>query len=226
MPAVTDEYGRIARYYDAVTGRLLAGSRQALARSALELGAVSKGSPLLDLGCGTGLQMLEYLRLGLPCIGVDASLSMLNVAEKNLHGFVPEQKKRASLVLGRGESLPFADDSFSAVSISLLLHESTAGQFSLLDEALRLAPRLFILDWRMPERNLDYAAHLLVRVIERLAGRRHYRSFSSFMAQGALEGMLQRYSAYRKAHALSETRVSQRAHLAGGMLLLITLERK
>lgn len=221
MSDFADEYGGIARYYDAVTRRLLSVSRKVLAQKSLEVFDAESPLPVLDIGCGTATQLIECLNLGLPYIGVDKSAAMLGVAEKKLQGFAGQKQERASLVSASGKKLPFSDNAFSSAIFSLVLHESSENSFLLLDEALRLSPNLFILDWRMPERNLDYPLHLLAHFVERLAGKRHYASFKAFMKQGGLEGLMQRYSIYRKQAGLVDVNISERLHLAGGMLLFM-----
>ena len=94
------------------------------------------------------------------------------------------------LVQAPAGALPFADNSFDAAILSLILHESETEPHKLLTEAMRVAPRLLVLEWKMPERNLDYLYWLPMYAIERMAGKRHFRHFRNYMRQGALEGMI------------------------------------
>lgn len=76
-----------------------------LLRRPSEVHAVD-GERILDVGCGTGI-MLEHLDgLGSPT-GLDFSPTALAFCR---------QRGAERLVQGRGEQLPFADDSFSAVT--------------------------------------------------------------------------------------------------------------
>ena len=65
--------------------------------------------PILDAGCGGGIQAEPLVLLGYgPIIGIDLSEGMLEVArQKNIYS----ELKQATL----GETLSFADDTFSAV---------------------------------------------------------------------------------------------------------------
>jgi cyclopropane fatty-acyl-phospholipid synthase-like methyltransferase len=46
---------------------------------------IGKGASVLDLGCGTGMPMMNYLLLqGMNVTGIDGSHRMLNIARKNL----------------------------------------------------------------------------------------------------------------------------------------------
>jgi len=65
-------------------------------------------SPALDVGTGTGLYVLELLRLGIECAGVDASQAMLDEAKKKLPTSV-------RLVCASVEKLPFPDKEFNLV---------------------------------------------------------------------------------------------------------------
>ncbi len=285
MPAYTpDNYASIARFYDAFTSLALAAPRRVIADMAMDFFAMDeKKLPVLDIGCGTGLQLLELLRAGLPCVGVDASAAMLARASLNREREIPALRPYGSpstallgsaaasakpcshagptpprlitppsaamptkqpqpaapvppykqatptlppfaLLQAGADTLPFADKTFGLSVLSLLLHESEAPAFALLDEALRVSRRALVMDWRMPERNLDYPLHCLVRLLERCAGGRHYKAFCAFMRQGGLEGLLRRYELYRCGKGLPGGQVSARLHLAGGCLLLLQVE--
>ncbi len=183
MNSWPDEYKGLARGYDLLTRRPLASLRRGMAL----LCRRRKFRLVLDLGCGTGAQLAKLRELGISAVGLDASPAMLRTAQHALHLETPS----SAPPLVRGTlPLPFADDSFDAAILSLVVHESPAGSLPLLLEALRVARRLVILDWRMPERNLDLPGQLIAHAIERLAGKDHYRRFRRFAAGGWLRGAL------------------------------------
>ena len=76
MTDAVDSYGPVtARYYDAAYAVLPAlgpdvAFYRALAREA--------GGPVLELGCGTGRALLPIAADGIPCLGLDASQTMLD----------------------------------------------------------------------------------------------------------------------------------------------------
>jgi SAM-dependent methyltransferase len=198
-----DEYSVIAGGYNAVSRAPLRALRWRIAAACAEQGWRS----VLDYGCGTGEQLNILRTHGIKGIGFDISPAMLKVARANY----PE----LTFVLGPsmqsfGQSLgqmqrqspkqypnslvaaPFEDGSFDAVLLSLVLHETTSGAGNILCDALRLAPRALVLEWRMPERNMDYPGLLLTYTIERLAGRGHYRRFRQFAESGWLRGLARR----------------------------------
>lgn len=76
------------------------------------------GSSILDVGCGTGLMTAELVRLNRNCqvVGIDASASMVKVAEKK------RGSKQCSFLQAVAEDLPFEDGSFDAVTSALFFH--------------------------------------------------------------------------------------------------------
>ena len=199
MPT-SDAYGNLARWYDLTASRAL---RRAHERLADVCGA--RGfARLLDIGCGTGhLAFLLHAR-GLAVTGVDVSPAMLARAAVR-----KEMREGPHFIMG-GVPLPFASRSFDAALLSLVLHESDAEPEAVLADALRVAPVCLVLEWRMPERNLDLPAQLLVHAIERAAGKRHYARFRHFANEGYLHGAAMRAGA----------RVMTEEALMGGTMVL------
>lgn len=74
--------------------------------------ALGPGDHLLELGCGGGLLLRDALATGAGATGLDHSEEMVVLAR--------ERAPEAQVVLARAESLPFADDTFSAVAMSIV----------------------------------------------------------------------------------------------------------
>lgn len=77
------------------------------------------GAKVLDLGCGTGLELEHYFRLNPSAriIGIDLTESMLNALENKF----PE--KELSLICGSYFDVPFDENTFdAAVSVESLHH--------------------------------------------------------------------------------------------------------
>ncbi len=181
MPS--DPYAHIAPYYDPVTARALAGARQKITEHCLR----ENVRRVLDIGCGTGLQTAALHEAGLRVVGLDASPAMLTTARKHLPPEVP---------LIRGAlPLPFADATFDAAILSLVLHETEVEPEVLLREALRVAPLCLVLEWRMPEGFHNLPGRLITHAVERLAGKAHYAHFRAFLAGGGLRGLASRADA-------------------------------
>lgn len=158
---------------------------------------------VLDFGCGTGEQVAILREAGILGTGMDKSPAMLSVA-------VTKHPALSGSLARAGIPAPFRDASFDAVILSLVLHESRDGGAMILREALRLAPRALVLEWRMPERNLDYPGQIITHCVERLAGKSHYRRFRVFARAGWLRGL-----AYMNGVPLTEEHI-----VAGGLLTL------
>lgn len=75
-------------------------------------------SRVLDLGCGTGVDLQRMAGLGGTCVGIDRSLAMVRASQETVGG-------RAGLVCGDGAALPFGAGAFDACwSRAVLLHTS------------------------------------------------------------------------------------------------------
>lgn len=198
MRSEPDAYAGIARWYDTVTAFFLRGPRREMVRLCHDRGI----RRVLDVGCGTGVLANSLAAAGLDVVCLDASPAMLAVAATQLPSTVP--------CLMGATPLPFFEGSFDAVILSLVLHESDEEPEGLLAEALRVAPLCLVLEWRMPERNLDFLSQPLVHAVERLAGKRHYRQFCRFVRNGYVHGT---------AHRVGAVVTSERPLLAGSMVL-------
>ncbi len=204
---MNDDYAGLARLYDQLTARPMAASRRKLALLCRRLNL----RRVLDLGCGTGLQMRELEKAGIFCAGVDCSQAMLEQARLNLSG-----SGRAALFNASARELPFKDSAFDAALICLMLHESACPAPALLAEALRVAGKVLILDWHVPERNLDYPGWLLTNTIERLAGKKHYARFRAYARSGGLPGLIA---------AAPELEAARDERLSGGLFRFMILKK-
>jgi SAM-dependent methyltransferase len=98
---------------------------------ALTVAKVARGSQFLDVGCGTGRWLRRYEDLGFRATGLDATPGMLRTAR--------ERGTRAALTAGTAHQLPFASESFDAVSdVTVVQHIPAALQTKALGEMLRV----------------------------------------------------------------------------------------
>lgn len=58
------------------------------------------GSPVLELGCGTGRSLIPVAQAGIDVVGLDRSEAMLSIAKKHISGLGAETRKRVRLVHG------------------------------------------------------------------------------------------------------------------------------
>ena len=62
--------------------------------------ATASGSPVLELGCGTGRILIPMAEAGIDVIGLDAAGDMLSIARTKLAACRPDVQRRAQLVHG------------------------------------------------------------------------------------------------------------------------------
>ncbi|WP_028574194.1 class I SAM-dependent methyltransferase [Desulfonatronovibrio hydrogenovorans] len=178
-----DDYQTISRVYDLVLNPLLDSVRRDICRLLFSSGIRN----VVDLGCGTGRQCAFLHKYGIKAHGVDRSPSMLQIAGKQTPEDIEYHLKDIT-------NTGFADHVFDCALISLALHEhQTALQEKILDEALRIikpAGVIALLDHGRIEGLSTRIAHYLSCIPERLAGRRHFRNYLSFMNNGGLQGLV------------------------------------
>ncbi len=98
-----DEYSGLgARYYDFIPG--LPGDVQFYVEEARHC-----GSPVLELGCGTGRVLIPTAQAGIPIVGLDRSPDMLAVAREKLAGLGAETENHVRLVEGDMRSFSFGE---------------------------------------------------------------------------------------------------------------------
>jgi ubiquinone/menaquinone biosynthesis C-methylase UbiE len=93
------------------------------------LDALPRGGKLLDIGCGTGLFVEKYIKNGGCGTGLDISRGMVAKARRRLPG--------CEFLVGTGESLPFDDNTFDAVS-SVLVFSYVKDPDAMLSEVYRV----------------------------------------------------------------------------------------
>ena len=101
-------YHEFAWSYDSVSRLVSAGQWQAWRAVAVPL---VQGEEVLELGFGTGVLMQELTEQGHVVTGIDASTSMVRIAQ----GRLERRKLDAAITQAIGQALPFADQSFDTV---------------------------------------------------------------------------------------------------------------
>jgi SAM-dependent methyltransferase len=129
--------------------------------------AAYRPTSILEVGCGYGKLLRELrARLDIPIVGLDFSRSQLEQAKRYLG---PESD--IELMLGRGESLPFADGAFDMVITSaVILHNPPEVSERLRSEIVRVANRFAAhneeTDWSYNRFGYDTSAWYRARGIE------------------------------------------------------------
>jgi SAM-dependent methyltransferase len=92
----TGEYDRLdAELYDAYTAASIDGDAEFYVEEARRA-----GSPVLELGCGTGRILLPMAAAGLDVTGLDRAGSMLAIARRKVAGLEPRVQQRIDLIEG------------------------------------------------------------------------------------------------------------------------------
>jgi ubiquinone/menaquinone biosynthesis C-methylase UbiE len=109
---------RAARVYDIVQPFVTLGQEVRLNRNVAAALDPRDGERILDVGCGTGLLTVEIARRmhAGEVVGIDASLPMIDVAQRKRGGGVCVYKPAVA------EDLPFEDATFDAVTSALFFH--------------------------------------------------------------------------------------------------------
>jgi ubiquinone/menaquinone biosynthesis C-methylase UbiE len=145
-------------------------------------------SSVVDLCCGTGLFAGMAQEAGLVPSGVDISSHMLEVGR--------EKYPDIHFVEADATATDFVGSSFDAVTVSFGLHEKPeAVARGIFREALRLTRPggvILVADYRLPDEGVSPFTKWIIRLVERVAGREHYRCFKAYMTRGGTQGFLER----------------------------------
>jgi ubiquinone/menaquinone biosynthesis C-methylase UbiE len=123
------------------------------------------GLDVLDVGCGQGIDLVEYLRAGARATGIDLTPRHVELARQHVEAL----DLTATVVHGDAEHLPFQDASFDFVASNGVLHHTPD-----MPAALREIRRV-----------LRPGGEVRIAVYNR-------RSFHYWLSQVALGGILQR----------------------------------
>lgn len=207
----TDPYRRIAKWYDTLFEPLNAGLRSI----GMKMFSPKEGMLVLDVGCGTGIQLELYQEAGCKVFGIDPSPSMLEVARQRLGD-------RADLYLGDASDMPYPDETFDLITATLTLHEMTSAMRSAvmneLKRSLKKDGRILLIDFHpgpilLPKGLLP---KILIVFLEIAAGRENFKNYRDFMTHKGLPSLIE-------THRLSV----EKEKIVGGRsfgLLLLQLE--
>lgn len=107
----------LPRRYDLLSSALSFGQDPRWRRALVDAIALAPGARVLDVATGTGMVAAELLSRGdCQVVGIDQSAEMLAGARARF-----ADDGRVQLIEGQAERLPFADDSFDALTFTYLL---------------------------------------------------------------------------------------------------------
>lgn len=137
-------FDEVARRYDLTNDVLSLGQDRRWRRDVIEAVDPQDGERVLDLAAGTGTSSKPFADRGAFVVPCDFSLGMLRVGKK--------ARPQLPFTAGDGTRLPFADDSFDAVTISFGLRnivDPLAGLRELL-RVTRPGGRLVVCEFSQP----------------------------------------------------------------------------
>jgi len=149
------------------------------------------GDTVLDVCCGTGAQAIYYAKRGIIATGIDLGQGMIELAERSKR---KQGLRNVSFQIADALNLPFENNFFDYASISLALHEvERTARDRIISEMKRVIKKegaLIFTDFRVPlPKNL---ALYLIKSIEFIAGRNHFRCFKDYIEQGGLDELLRK----------------------------------
>ena len=173
---------------------------------------ISTGEQVIDIACGTGSQVFDLAGKTSRAVGIDLSASMIHWANKK-----SLQKKLVNTkfyTADAGNLGCFRDLEFDVAVMSLALHQFNPEAYAeIIGEMKRIAKKIVITDYSVPLPSGIWGK--LVRIIETLAGREHFRNFRKFVWAGGLIPIAQTYG-------LKIIRQKQFAH---GIFILVVMEK-
>jgi ubiquinone/menaquinone biosynthesis C-methylase UbiE len=173
-----------------------------------------KGMLVLDVGCGTGIHLQRYQKVGCEVFGIDLSPSMLQVARDRLGA-------NANLHRGDASNMPYADKMFDLIIMSTVLHEMPSSVRSeVIDESKRTLKkdgRVLLIDFHPgPIKPIKgWINKSIITVAEIAAGRKHFKNYRHFIKNKGLPALI-------SAHGLS---VEQEKIVGGGSIALLLLQK-
>ncbi|WP_188188587.1 demethylmenaquinone methyltransferase [Nonomuraea sp. SYSU D8015] len=141
-------FDRTARRYDLVNDVISLGQVRLWRKAVAAAVDAGPGEVVLDLGAGTGTSTDAFTRLGARAIACDFSLGMLRTGVRR-HGGNALSGEGVPFIAGDALRLPFADDAFDAVTISVALRNvhDTARALREMLRVTRPGGRLVILEF-------------------------------------------------------------------------------
>jgi len=136
----------VAKRYDTTNTVLSLGMDKLWRRRTRQCLQLRAGERVLDLAAGTGVSTAELMRSGADAVACDFSLGMLRAGKAN------RSRRTVQFVAGDGMHLPFADETFDAVTISFGLRNIANAPMALREmrRVVRPGGRLVVCEFSRP----------------------------------------------------------------------------
>jgi demethylmenaquinone methyltransferase / 2-methoxy-6-polyprenyl-1,4-benzoquinol methylase len=155
--------------------------------------AASPSGTVLDVATGTGGVAIQLAqRTGSDVVGIDLTEEMLRVGRERVRA--SDQAEKIRLLVGRGEELPFADETFDALTFTYLLRYVTDPAATIAELARVTKPDGAVanLEFCVPEGRLWHPLWVLytravLPIAGYLTGGREWRKVGSFLGPSISE---------------------------------------
>jgi ubiquinone/menaquinone biosynthesis C-methylase UbiE len=145
------------RYYDIVTNLITLGRTRAIHRQTLSLAGLRPGDSVLDIGCGTGVLLLEAERIIGPdgaAVGLDVHPAMIKQAKRRAR----DNNSRATFEIAPIDRIPYPEGTFDVAFCTLVYHHLTDTQrregLAELERVLKPNGRLVLVDINPARRSI------------------------------------------------------------------------
>jgi ubiquinone/menaquinone biosynthesis C-methylase UbiE len=142
---------------------------------------------IIDIACGTGSFAFKLALKSKHVTGIDYSESMIRVAMK--------RKDRTAVhnvdfIMDDAVNLnEFRHNEFDIATLSMAIHQFSQDMgFQVICESIRIAREILIIDYSYPLTPDIY--RYIVHLVERIAGKEHYRNFRSYIRSGGMTSYL------------------------------------
>jgi len=175
------DYQFIAPFYDFLLGPFM----RSIRRDVLETVLALQPENVLDVACGTGDQLRLLTENRINAVGVDMSEAMLKICRK--------ANPAADCLLQNATNMAFQNERFALVMISFALHEtgweSAAGILAEIHRVLKPSGHLLVVDYS-DFKKTPFHVRQAIRMIEFMAGKRHFRNFRTYHQAGGLTALV------------------------------------
>lgn len=181
----------MASFYDGKLYSLLI-DPQMNALHGLLANTIPKGIRVLDACCGTGALAFRLAPQSSEVVGVDLSPKMIEFAKRTQSKLGVEN---VSFHTGDVSRLSqFEDHAFAYATVIMAIHEMPGeARQPVLRELIRVAERVLLVDFASPM--LWNLPGLRNRILEMMAGPRHFLNFRDYMRSGGLPPLLNKIGA-------------------------------
>jgi ubiquinone/menaquinone biosynthesis C-methylase UbiE len=185
---LSDPYQKLAGVYD----RFVEPANRGVRRYVFRLFPPESGKRVLEVGCGTGTNLMFYRQKENVLCGLDLSPAMLKQAKAKLEDV-------AFLQQGDALHMPYRDETFDVVLAMLTLHEMPLeirdGVIAEMVRVTKKGGRLLLTDYRSG--NLRFPRGWLYRLVilffEIAAGRAHFKNYRTFLRRKGLPELLRKH---------------------------------